>query len=142
MQAEIEASAGPKSNPAHLPTDGTTPIETLFTQLFRAAVASNNSIRFLSRFDKSATNIKESHVWATIGQTPWSYPYSFWYHVVPMFPFQALEAAAKLGEYSLVDWGTWNGVPGFVREEMMVFVSIASLLDLGKEILEPGVCGD
>ena len=42
-----------------------------------------------------------------------------------MFPFQALEAAAKLGEYTLVDWGTWNGVQPFVREDMTVFVSIA-----------------
>lgn len=97
-------------------------------------MASNNSIRFLTRFDKSATNIKESHVWAAIGQTPWSYPYSFWYHVVPMFPFQALEAAAKLGEYSLVDWGTWNGVQDFVRKEMIVYVSIACRLVVSKNL--------
>ena len=43
-----------------------------------------------------------------------------------MFPFQALEAAAKLEEYTLVDWGTWNGVDQFVRDTMIIFVSIAS----------------
>ena len=52
-----------------------------------------------------------------------------------MFPFQALEAAAKLGEYTLVDWGTWNGVQGFVREEMIVFVSIAYPLSMIKSVL-------
>ena len=113
---------GPKSNPAKLSTSLDTTIEALFSQLFRAAIASNNSIKFLSRFDKSATNIKESSIWTKIGQTPWSHPYSFFYHVVPAFPFQALEAAAKLGEYTLVDRGTWNGVDKWVRDEMMVLV--------------------
>ena len=115
---------GSKANPAKLSTDGTTPIVTLFKQIFRAAIASGNSIRFLSRFDKSATNMKEANIWTRIGQVPWAYPYSFWYHVVPAFPFQALEAAAKLGEYHLVDWGTWNGVDQWVRDEMSVYVSL------------------
>ena len=51
-----------------------------------------------------------------------------------MFPFQALEAAAKLGEYSLVDWGTWNGVQDFVRKEMIVYVSIACRLVVSKNL--------
>ena len=42
---------------------------------------------------------------------------------MPAFPFQALEAAARLGEYHLVDWGTWNGVEKWVRDEMIVYVS-------------------
>lgn len=114
--------SGPKSNPAALCTTADTTIKQLFSHLFRAAVASENRIKFLSRFDKSATNIKESSIWTSIGQTPWSYPYSFFYHVVPAFPYQALEAAAKLGEYTLVDRGTWYGVEDWVRDEMMVFV--------------------
>ena len=42
---------------------------------------------------------------------------------MPAFPFQALKAAATLGEYHLVDWGTWNGVDEKVREDMIVYVS-------------------
>ena len=119
-------SLGPISNPAELSTDGKQSIHTLFTQLFRGAVESNNSIKFLSRFDKSATNLKESSIWTAIGQVPWAYPYSFFYHVVSAFPFQALEAAAKLGEYHLVDWGTWNGVEQWVRDNMMIYVSLST----------------
>ena len=121
---------GPKSNPAELSTDGQTSIQKLFTELFRGAVASGNSVKFLSRFDKSATNVKENNIWTEIGQVPWAYPYSFFYHVMPAFPFQALEAAARLGEYHLVDWGTWNGVDDWVREDMIIHVSSNSALIL------------
>ena len=104
-------------------SEGTT-VQDLFEQLFIAAIASDNTIRFLSRFDKSATNIKESAIWASIGQTPWSYPVSFFYHVDTEFPYQALATAAKLGEYTLTDRGTWYGVQPWIRDEMMVFVSL------------------
>ena len=119
-----ECLSGPKSNPAGLSPKPNITIEELFSQLFRVSVAKNNSIKFLSRFDKSATNIKESSIWAACGQTPWSYPYSFFYHVVPQFPFQALETAAKLGEYTLVDRGTWHGVENWIRESMTIFVRL------------------
>ena len=79
-------------------------------------------MRFLSRFDKSATNIKESAIWASIGQTPWSYPFSFFYHINPEFPYQALATAARLKEYTLIDRGTWYGVEPWIREGMQIFV--------------------
>ena len=114
---------GPKSNPANISTDRKTSIQKLLTELFRGAVKFGSSVKFLSRFDKSATNVKENNIWTQIGQVPWAYPYSFYYHVMPAFPFQALEAAAKLGEYHLVDWGTWNGVDKSVRDAMIIHVS-------------------
>ncbi|KAK5947143.1 hypothetical protein PMZ80_001290 [Knufia obscura] len=101
---------GPTSNPAQLPTDGHPSIFELFALLFQSAVASADSpapTRFLSRYDKSANNILESRIWATIGQTPWSEPYSPWYHKFNAFPKEALFEAARKGEYTLVDRGTW-----------------------------------
>ena len=59
---------GPKSNPANI--DGSLNITDIFSQLHEAAEdpANNGTVRFLSRYDKSATNIKESELWARIGQ--------------------------------------------------------------------------
>ena len=118
----VASIAGPKNNPAHLTLASNTTVEDLFSQLFIAAVASDNSVRFLSRYDKSATNVKESAIWASIGQTPWSHPFSGFYHISPDFPFEALATAAELQEYTLVDRGTWFGVEPWVREHMQVFV--------------------
>ncbi|PMD44528.1 hypothetical protein L207DRAFT_483493 [Hyaloscypha variabilis F] len=115
---------GPKSNPANLPTSDSVSIYDLFTHLFCACIESQTSkspIRFLSRYDKSAANIKESSLWTAIGQTPWSHPWSSWYHTYIDFPFRALEVAALLGEYSLVDKGTWWSVEPWVREKLMIF---------------------
>ncbi len=95
--------AGPTENPAGLePSDGAL---TAFQKIYTAGEASK--ARFLSRFDKSATNIKESSLWAAIGQIPWAIPYSTWYQVYLDFPIQALGAAAALGQYTLTDRGTW-----------------------------------
>ena len=38
-------------------------------------------------------------------------------------PFEALESAAALGEYSLTDRGTWFAIGLTVRERMKVYVS-------------------
>jgi ABC-type tungstate transport system permease subunit len=122
----IPTHTGPSSNPAHLSTDPSTTIHEHFGQIFMAAISTASSprpVRFLSRYDKSANNIKETSIWASIGQTPWSHPYSVWYHMYVEFPFQALRAAAQLGEYTLVDRGTWCSIEESVRERMMVFVS-------------------
>ena len=114
---------GPKTNPANLTLSSNTTIQALFSQLFLAATASSsNSVRFLSRFDKSATNIKESAIWTSIGQTPWAHPMSLFYHIDPEFPYQALATAAKLQEYTLIDRGTWYGVEAWIREEMQIYV--------------------
>lgn len=119
---------GPKSNPANLsispesgPKEEPT-IFTLFSELFMAATATS-SVKFLSRYDKSAGNIKESWIWSSIGQTPWAHPLSTWYHRYVEFPFQALKAASALGEYTLTDRGTWLAVEQHVRDEMDIFVS-------------------
>lgn len=63
--------------------------------------------RFLSRYDKSATNIKESELFIRIGQVPWALAYSKWYHQYPQFPLQALKATSVLNEYTITDRGTW-----------------------------------
>ncbi len=118
---------GPKENPANLAVSSDVTIEGLFSQLFIAAIASDSAVRFLSRYDKSATNIKESAIWTSIGQTPWSYPFSFFYHINPEYPYQALATAAKLKEYTLVDRGTWYGVESWIREDMRIFVRLIHL---------------
>jgi ABC-type tungstate transport system permease subunit len=59
---------GPPSNPANI--SGTSDVYTIFSDLHEAAEAANSTppVRFLSRYDKSATNIKESDLWISIGQ--------------------------------------------------------------------------
>lgn len=59
---------GPPSNPAKLDPDND--IDELFSDIFTAAEAGNTNppVRFLSRFDKSATNIKVSELWIKLGQ--------------------------------------------------------------------------
>ena len=81
---------------------------------------------YSSSYDKSASNICESRIWATIGQTPWSNPYSTWYHRYLEFPFQAVRAASKLGEYTLTDRGTWYSIGDDVTDNLEVFVSFES----------------
>lgn len=122
---------GPQTNPANLPLPPTIhtalPITDLLTTIFLSATNNTpttlNPTRFLSRYDKSANNILESSLWASIGQTPWSEPYSHWYHRYVEFPVRALECASKLGEYTIVDWGTWWTVGEEIRKEMVIFVS-------------------
>ncbi|GAA5852190.1 hypothetical protein JCM8547_006694 [Rhodosporidiobolus lusitaniae] len=95
---------GPSNNTANL-----TEFDSVF-DIFNKLVTSadvGNGTRFLSRFDKSATNIKESLLFATIGQVPWALATAKWYHVYPQFPLQALTAASLLGEYTLSDRGTY-----------------------------------
>jgi len=98
---------GPESNPASLSANDT--VNDVFNKLVTTGNAANatNPTRFLSRYDKSATNIKESLIFAGIGQIPWAYAYSKWYHQYPRFPIAALTAASKLGEYTLTDRGTY-----------------------------------
>jgi len=78
-------------------------------------------VRFLSRYDKSATNIKECELFIAIGQVPWALTYSNWYHQYPQFPRQALSAASSLSEYTLTDRGTWLSTPKNVTSKLKVF---------------------
>ncbi|KAF9524918.1 hypothetical protein CPB83DRAFT_741595, partial [Crepidotus variabilis] len=120
--------AGPISNPAHLKGDDD--ILTMFNKIVTSGnldVASppNSEIRpptrFLSRFDKSATNIKESFLFATIGQIPWAFDCCKWYHQYPRFPREALETASLLSEYTLTDYGTWISATNAVKSRLSIF---------------------
>ncbi|KAF9218792.1 hypothetical protein BS17DRAFT_798453 [Gyrodon lividus] len=93
-------------------------------------------VRFLSRFDKSATNIKESELFCKIGQVPWALPYSKWYHQYPRFPLQALRAAAVLNEYTLTDRGTWLSSPTEVTSILKIFAEGADV-DPADPLLNP-----
>ncbi|KHO01439.1 uncharacterized protein MAM_00440 [Metarhizium album ARSEF 1941] len=112
---------GPKSNPAGLlKTDD---IYTMFSKILN--VAQNNRteppVRFLSRYDKSATNIKESLLWASIGQVPWATAYSVWYHQYIAFPIQALTAAILLQEYTITDRGTALSLDASLRGQTVTY---------------------
>jgi len=118
---------GPKSNPAAL--DAKDDILTMFNKIVSGGNADallppkggRPAVRFLSRFDKSATNIKESQLFITIGQVPWALAYSKWYHQYPCFPLQALDAASLLSEYTLTDRGTWLSSPVSVTAKLEIF---------------------
>ncbi|KAK2792873.1 hypothetical protein FQN52_002551 [Onygenales sp. PD_12] len=109
---------GPPSNPAHLDKD--MKVEEMF-QLMYAVAESGRNVRFLSRYDKSATNIKESELWMKIGEVPWAEKPSPWYHKNAEYPIQALTTAAKLGEYTLTDWGTYLSVSEDVRKQLVIY---------------------
>ncbi|KAF5372372.1 hypothetical protein D9615_009284 [Tricholomella constricta] len=123
---------GPKSNPAGLNEEDD--VLTMFNKIVTGGnadvvtppdPAKRPAIRFLSRFDKSATNIKESELFITIGQShqkvPWALAYSKWYHQYPRFPLQALEAASLLSEYTLTDRGTWLSSPSNITSKLDIF---------------------
>ncbi|KAL5341879.1 hypothetical protein BJX70DRAFT_357319 [Aspergillus crustosus] len=112
---------GPPSNPAKL--DPNADIFHQISTLYAAAETGNTTppVRFLSRYDKSATSIKDSELWIQIGQVPWAMRYSNWYHQFMAYPIQALTAAAALEEYTLTDWGTYLSVDESVRKQVTVF---------------------
>ncbi|KAK6519789.1 hypothetical protein TWF506_000083 [Arthrobotrys conoides] len=114
---------GPKENPANITK--TSDILTIFSNLYKAA--QNNKVtdpvqtRFLSRYDKSATNIKESQMWISIGQVPWATAYSTWYHTYIAFPVQALEAAILLKEYTITDRGTFLSINPDLAKKAVIY---------------------
>lgn len=84
---------------------------TIFVKIYQAGKLNTAKTpvptRFLMRYDKSATNLKESTLWLGIGQVPWALPYWTWYHQFPAFPIQALSTASLLKEYTLTDRSTF-----------------------------------
>ncbi|KAI5791986.1 extracellular solute-binding protein family 1 [Geopyxis carbonaria] len=116
---------GPESNPANLSTStgDDNDVLTMFTQLHQAAENTNATVptRWLSRFDKSATNIKESQLWLGIGQVPWATAYSTWYHQYIAFPLQALAAAIALEEYTLTDRGTYLSLAPELQKKVVIY---------------------
>ncbi|KAL0956905.1 hypothetical protein HGRIS_003010 [Hohenbuehelia grisea] len=119
---------GPPSNPAGLAANDS--VSDMFNKIVQtgnvdAVTPPDPNVRpptrFLSRFDKSATNIKESEMFIKIGQVPWALAYSNWYHQYPRFPLQALSAASTLDEYTLTDRGTWLSSPQSVTSALTIF---------------------
>ncbi|KAL2816202.1 hypothetical protein BDW59DRAFT_175892 [Aspergillus cavernicola] len=113
---------GPPSNPAKL--DPKSDILAMIADLYTAAESETPTtppVRFLSRYDKSATNIKDSELWIGIGQVPWASKYSTWYHQYVAYPTQALAAAAALQEYTLTDWGTYLTVDKSVQQQVVIY---------------------
>ncbi|KAJ5889104.1 hypothetical protein N7504_009914 [Penicillium tannophilum] len=84
-------------------------VSSMFSKIYYAAenASNNDTVRFLSRYDKSATNIKESELWIKIGQVPWAIKYSKWYHQFLAYPLQALKAAIRLQEFTITDRSTY-----------------------------------
>ncbi|KAF8154440.1 hypothetical protein B0H34DRAFT_799224 [Crassisporium funariophilum] len=119
---------GPISNPAKL--DDNDDILTMFNKIVTCGNTDvitppdpevRPATRFLSRFDKSATNIKESQIFITIGQVPWALNYSKWYHQYSRFPLEALQAASLLSEYTLTDQGSWLCAPKSISSRLKAF---------------------
>ncbi|KAL4881809.1 hypothetical protein BJY04DRAFT_227588 [Aspergillus karnatakaensis] len=115
---------GPHSNPARINKEDS--ITTIFSDIFSTAeqgdaLNSTVPVRFLTRYDKSATNIKESNLWTQIGQTPWALAYSKWYHQYAAYPIQALTAAILLDEYTLTDRGTYLSIERGLANQTVIY---------------------
>ncbi|KAG6827231.1 hypothetical protein H0H92_012713 [Tricholoma furcatifolium] len=118
---------GPPSNPASLDSQNDDILQ-MFNKIVSVGTAdaitaptNRSAVRFLSRYDKSATNIKEANLFTTIGQVPWAFAYSIWYHQYPRFPLQAIQAASLLEEYTLTDRGTWLSSPSNVTDNLCIY---------------------
>ncbi|RAL14669.1 uncharacterized protein BO97DRAFT_432837 [Aspergillus homomorphus CBS 101889] len=108
-----------------------TDILTMFSGLYSAAETDNATVptRFLSRYDKSATNIKESDLWIGIGQVPWATAYSTWYHQYIVYPVQALTAAILLEEWrSFTQWAISDEgqavITGFKKDGQQLYSAV------------------
>ncbi|KAJ5380344.1 uncharacterized protein N7496_002772 [Penicillium cataractarum] len=112
---------GPSSNPANLSNDQD--IQTQFSNIYTTAEAGNTHppVRFLTRYDKSATNIKDSQLWIEIGQVPWATAYSTWYHQYIAYPIQALTAAILLDEYTITDRGTYLSISTDLQSQTTIY---------------------
>ncbi|KAF3905912.1 hypothetical protein ABW21_db0200328 [Orbilia brochopaga] len=114
---------GPPENPANVSKEAD--ILTIFSDIYEAAVTNQANAtvptRFLSRYDKSATNIKESQLWIGIGQVPWATAYSTWYHQYITFPIQALTAAIQLKEYTITDRGTYLSIDSCLAKKTVIY---------------------
>ncbi|KAF4458205.1 hypothetical protein F53441_2 [Fusarium austroafricanum] len=99
---------GPKSNPANISKSDD--ILTIFADLHEAAEGDPTEppVRFMSQYDKSATNIKETLLWAGISQ-------------YVTFPIQALTAAIILQEYTITDRGTILSLEAELRNQTVIY---------------------
>ncbi|OBT74161.1 hypothetical protein VF21_06238 [Pseudogymnoascus sp. 05NY08] len=109
---------------ADLSSNESTAVQDQFAQIFLAAAETAGSarpVRFLSRFDKSAANVRESSLWAAIGQVPWAHPHASWYYQYQDSPLGALEAASALNQYTLTKRGTWFALNDAARDKLEIF---------------------
>ncbi|KAG9090375.1 hypothetical protein FRC06_001111, partial [Ceratobasidium sp. 370] len=124
---------GPDVNPAGLvPVNGSVTEDIL--QQFQKI--KGTPTRFLSRYDKSATNIKDSELFVRIGQVPWGLAYSKWYHQYTMYPIDALTAAALLNEYTITDRGTWLSTNKTITDRLTIYNQGADI-DPADPLLNP-----
>ncbi|RDA85663.1 hypothetical protein CP532_4648 [Ophiocordyceps camponoti-leonardi (nom. inval.)] len=112
---------GPKSNPAKVEKDSADALAAFAKINMEAEKSGDPPVRFLSRYDKSATNIKESLLFASIGQVPWTDDNSTLYQRFEAFPIQALSMAMEMNAYTLTDRGTLLSVNETVKEKVVVY---------------------
>ncbi|KAF8420243.1 hypothetical protein EV426DRAFT_701799 [Tirmania nivea] len=88
-----------------------------FSQLYHEAEKGNSTppVRFLSRFDKSGTNIKESILFLRISQSQLGNTQYIG------FPIQALNAAIIVEEYIVTDRGAWFSLPANVTNGAVIY---------------------
>ncbi|KAK7398581.1 hypothetical protein QQX98_012037 [Neonectria punicea] len=112
---------GPPSNPANLSKSDN--IFSLFSAIYNAAEGPTTvpPVRFLSRYDKSIINIKETFLWATLGQVPWATAYSTWYHQYISIAVPALNAAIKLDEYTITDRATLLSLSTHMQNQTVIY---------------------
>ncbi|KAE8152638.1 hypothetical protein BDV25DRAFT_150787 [Aspergillus avenaceus] len=95
---------GPKSNPAEIDSEEDDIVNT-FRKIYETG--ERGETKFLSRFDKSATNIIDSKMWIDIGQVPWAKSPAKWYYKFSKYPLEALTKAIKKKYYTITDRGTY-----------------------------------
>jgi ABC-type tungstate transport system permease subunit len=93
---------GPKNNPADIKPDNN--IFEAFQKLAAYGIKNNTDLLFLSRDDRSSTNVKERSIWDNVSLSPDDMS---WYYKHRVFPSAALLMADELGLYSLTDLTTW-----------------------------------
>lgn len=93
---------GPKEDPAGI--FGSTNASYAFQRILLAAAAGNAT--FISRADKSGTNVKELSIWTSIGVQPSNKTYS-WYLQAGATMGTVLRMTNEKKAYTLTDRGTW-----------------------------------
>ncbi|KAI9925794.1 hypothetical protein ASPWEDRAFT_29607 [Aspergillus wentii DTO 134E9] len=126
---------GPHANPANL--SKSSDIKKMFSDIYAAAEGEDTEppTRFLTRYDKSATNIKDSQLWIDIGQVPWATAYSKWYHQYIAYPIQALTAAIQLEEYTITDRGTYLSISTDLQNQTTIYKAATD--DAADPLLNP-----
>ncbi|KAL4931414.1 uncharacterized protein BDV17DRAFT_288954 [Aspergillus undulatus] len=96
-------------------------------------------VRFLTRYDKSATSIEDSALSTDIRQVPWALAYSKWYHQYADYPVQALTAAILFQEYTITDRRTYLVEKG-LHNQTVTYTdeSHDRLLNPAHILIEPG----